>query len=215
MEGPKNDPKKTTHTTKPIIGLVGGIGAGKSLAGELFAARGARVIDADGLGHSALRDPQIRAQIQARWGSEILDAEGEVNRRKLGSIVFADPNQRRALQDFVFPWIDRAIRKELAQADADPSVRLVVLDAAIMLETGWDHACRRVVFIDAPREQRLARLIKNRNWSDEELKARESAQMSNTEKRARADDVLSNAGSPEDLARQIDCWFGANADLFA
>jgi len=214
MEGATNDPKKTAHTSKPIVGLVGGIGAGKSLAASLFAARGARVIDADALGYAALRDPQIRGQVLARWGNAILDADGQISRRKLGSIVFADANQRSALQEMVFPWIDREIRRELVQAEADSRVRLILLDAAIMLETGWNRACRRVVFIDAPREQRLARLIKNRNWTEEELAARESAQMSNDQKRARADDVLSNSGSPEDLARQIDCWFGANAALF-
>lgn len=215
MDGLPGEPKKKLHSSKPIIGLVGGIGAGKSLAASLFAARGARVIDADALGHAALRDPAIRAQVVERWGPGVLDRDGQIDRRKLGSIVFADPGQRTALQSMVFPWIDRRIRDEVALAEADPALRLIVLDAAIMLETGWDGACCRVVFIDAPREQRLARLIKHRDWNAEELTARENAQMTTEMKRARADDVLLNEGSPEDLARQIDCWFGANAALFA
>jgi dephospho-CoA kinase len=215
MDGLAGDLKKSVHSIKPIIGLVGGIGAGKSLAASLFAERGARVIDADALGHAALRDPAIRAQVLDRWGPEVLDSDRQVNRRKLGSIVFADSGQRTALQSIVFPWIDRRIREEIAQAEADPAVRLIVLDAAIMLETGWNGACRRVVYVDAPPEQRLARLVENRGWNAQELAAREMAQMGTDEKRACADDVLMNDRSPADLARQIDRWFGANAALFA
>jgi dephospho-CoA kinase len=213
MVGVPGDPKKKATSSKPIIGLVGGIGAGKSLAAALFAERGAKVINADALGHAALTDPAIRSLVHERFGSAVLDSDGQVNRRKLGAVVFADPGQRTALQDIVFPWIDREIRVQMAQAETDPAVRLIVLDAAIMLETGWNNACRRVVYIDAPREQRLARLIKNRAWTAEELTAREHAQLSNEEKRARADDIIVNDGSPEDLARQIDRWFGANKVL--
>ena len=102
-------------------GLVGGIGAGKSLAAALFAERGAKVIDADALGHAALRQPAIRSQVQSRWGAEIMDDKGEVNRRKLGAIVFDSAEERAALQAMVFPWIDRRIREEIAQAEADSS----------------------------------------------------------------------------------------------
>ena len=215
MDGPVDKSMEHVHSTKPIVGLVGGIGAGKSLAAKLFAERGARVIDADALGHEALRQTEIRDAVQGRWGSEVIGNDGEVNRRKVRSIVFADPEERTALQALVFPWIDRHIRKEIAQADADPKVRLIVLDAAIMLETGWDKVCRSVIYIDASRDRRLARLIENRGWNAQQLTANEQAQMSTEEKRARADYVLMNEGSPEDLARQIDCWFGANASLFA
>jgi dephospho-CoA kinase len=215
MDAPALEPNKQVHSTKPIIGLVGGIGAGKSLAARLFAERGAQVIDADSLGHAALRQPDIRKQVQARWGAGVMESDGQVSRRKLGAIVFADPNERAALQGMVFPWIDCHIREEIAQADAHPAVRLIVLDAAIMQETGWDRACCQVVYIDASREQRLARLAENRGWNAQELIAREKAQMDTDQKRSRADQVLMNDGSPADLARQIDCWFEANSTLFA
>jgi dephospho-CoA kinase len=215
MEVAGGEQERGVRSTKPIIGLVGGIGAGKSLAAALFAERGARVIDADSLGHEALRQPAIRVQVQNRWGSEVMASDGQVNRRRLGAIVFADPKERDALQAIVFPWIDRRIREEIARAEADPAVRLIVLDAAIMQETGWDAACCRVVFLDAPREQRLARLVKNRGWTAQELTAREQAQMDTEQKRARSDDVITNDGSPADLACQIDRWFGANSSLFA
>ena len=214
MDEVSKDLSKIVHTTKPIIGLVGGIGAGKSLVAALFAERGARVIDADSAGHEALRQPAIREQVKARWGSQVMESGDQVNRRKLGSIVFADPGERTALQAIVFPWIDQQIREEIAGAQSDPNVRLIVLDAAIMQETGWDAACNRVIFIDAPRSHREARLMEKRGWSREELPAREKAQMPTDEKRSRAHDVLINDGSIADLASQVDAWFKTNVALF-
>jgi dephospho-CoA kinase len=215
MEGDAVRSPKVVHTTKPIIGLVGGIGAGKSLVAALFAERGARVIDADAAGHEALRQPSIRDQVKSRWGDQVIEKDNQVNRRKLGSIVFADPQERTVLQAIVFPWIDQQIREEIARAQSDPSVRLIVLDAAIMQETGWDAACNRVIFIDTPRQQRAARLMERRGWSAEELPSRERAQMSVDEKRSRAHDILINDGTLADLAQQVDAWFKANASLFA
>src|SRR5262249_9558219 len=92
--------------SKITVGLIGGMGAGKSLVAEAFARRGARVISGDQLGHEALRQPPIKAQLVQRWGQEILDERGEVDRRRLGALVFADPAQRRALEALVFPWIE-------------------------------------------------------------------------------------------------------------
>src|SRR5579864_7153638 len=117
MDGPVDKSKERAKSTKPIVGLVGGIGAGKSLAAKLFAERGARVIDADALGHAALRQPEIRAAVRTRWGPDVIGNDGEVNRRKVRSIVFADPKERTALQALVFPWIDRHIREEIAEAE--------------------------------------------------------------------------------------------------
>jgi dephospho-CoA kinase len=214
MEGVPKETSKLVHSIKPIIGLVGGIGAGKSLVAALFAEHGARVIDADAAGHEALKQPAIREQVRARWGAEVIESGDQVNRRKLGSIVFADPHERTALQAIVFPWIDQQIRDEIDRAQSDPNVRLIVLDAAIMQETGWDAACDRVIFIDSPRAQREARLMEKRGWSADELPAREKAQMPKEEKRARAHDVLINHGTVADLADQVDAWFKTNASLF-
>ena len=214
MDAPAEQPPKRLRSTKPIIGLVGGIGAGKSLAAKLFAERGAKVIDADALGHSALRQPEICGAVRSRWGLGVMESDGQVSRRKLGSIVFADPEERTALQALVFPWIDRQIREEIIRADADPKVRLIVLDAAIMQETGWDKACSSVIYVDAPRDQRLVRLVENRGWNARELTSREQAQWCTDQKRASADHVLMNDGSPVDLACQIDRWLETNASLF-
>ncbi len=187
-----------------MVGLVGGMGSGKSAVAADFARRGARVISGDALGHEALRQPGIRDLVRQRWGPDVMDEQGEVNRRKLGTIVFRDAAQRQALEGLVFPWIERGLQEAVAAAREDPQVPLVVVDAAIMLETGWDRACDRIVYVHAPREVRLRRLAEQRGWPVKEVEARESAQMPLTDKVTRADYALDNSGPPEQLARQVD-----------
>jgi len=127
----------------PVIGLLGGIGSGKSQVAALLARRGARVIAGDELAHEVLRQPAIRDAIAARWGRGMLDEQGQVQRRRLGAIVFADSCERRALEAMVHPWIQGRIARQVAAAREDPAVRLIVLDAAVMLEAGWDDVCDR------------------------------------------------------------------------
>jgi len=126
-----------------------------------------------------------------------------VNRRKLGAIVFADSEERKKLEGLVFPWIGRRIGEEIARAIADTSVKFVVLDAAVMLEAGWAESCDRIVFVDAPREQRMRRLAEERGWNVQEVDRREKSQWPLTEKLKRADGTLDNSGSREELARQV------------
>jgi dephospho-CoA kinase len=187
-----------------VIGLLGGIGSGKSQAAAAFAARGARVIGADDLAHAALRQPEVRRKVVQRWGEQLLDEHGEVQRRRLGAIVFADAAERRALEAMVHPWIGERLREEVERARADAGVPLVVLDAAIMVEAGWSEMCDRLVYVDAPAELRQARVAQQRGWSAEEMRARESAQLPLTQKRVRADHVLDNSASQAHLQRQVD-----------
>jgi len=141
--------------------------------------------------------------VTARWGSDLLRGDGEIDRRKLGAIVFADANERRALEAIQFPYIGDRVREEIAKAAAAPGVYFVVLDAAVLLEAGWRAMCDRIVFVDAPREVRLARLQANRNWTAAELASREASQMPLEEKRQAADVVLLNAGSVEALTGEV------------
>jgi dephospho-CoA kinase len=192
------------QSKRPVIGLIGGIGSGKSQVAAVFAQRGARVVSGDQFGHEALRQRDLRARVVQRWGPEVLDEHGEIDRRKLGAQVFADPAQRRELEALVFPWIERRIREEIARAQADPKVTLVVLDAAVMLEAGWNSVCDWLVYVHAPRDVRLRRLAEKRGWSAKEVEARENVQMSLTDKANRADFAVDNSGTLEHLASQID-----------
>jgi dephospho-CoA kinase len=188
---------------KPVIGLLGGIGSGKSLVAAELARHGGRIVSGDQAGHEALRQPDIKEQVVQRWGKEVLDEHGEVVRRKVGAIVFADPGERKALEEMVFPYIGTRLREQIEAARREEGVKFIVLDAAIMLEAGWNNVCDRLVYIDVPRAVRLERLARQRGWSEKEVAEREAAQLSLEEKRRRADAILDNSGAPEATARQV------------
>jgi dephospho-CoA kinase len=187
----------------PTIGIVGGIGSGKSLVAEVMQKLGGYLIAADPLGHEALQQPDICAKLTERWGNGILDERGHVDRRTLGRIVFANANELAALEALVFPYIEQRILQETARARTQPDFPFIILDAAIMLETGWHEYCDKILFVDAPRPLRLARLQEKRGWNEPELERREKVQMPVEEKKAHADAVIVNDGDYDKVARQV------------
>ena len=194
----------------PTIGIVGGIGSGKSTVALALQELGGFIVNGDSLGHEALCSPGIKEKLIDHWGNAVFDASGEVDRRKLGRIVFADPAELKKLEGLVFPYIEKRIREEIAAARSRPTAKFIILDAAIMLETGWNRNCDKILFVDAPRELRLARLAEKRGWDANELERREKAQMPIEDKRRRSDAVIINDGDPEKVARQakvtLECW---------
>jgi dephospho-CoA kinase len=194
---------RPAKSRKPVIGLLGGIGSGKSQVAAALARHGARIIAGDQLGQAALRDPDIRARVVSRWGQGVVDESGEIDRRRLAAIVFADPAQRKELEAITHPWIRQRIRSDVEEARNDSRVPLIVLDAAVMLEAGWDDVCDHLVYVDAPREVRLERVARQRGWNEKEVQAREQAQLPLTEKAVRADHVLDNSASLEHLNGQV------------
>ncbi|MFO0810007.1 MAG: dephospho-CoA kinase [Gemmataceae bacterium] len=184
-------------TRVPVIGLVGGVGSGKSAVAAALARRGGCVVDADALGHRALRQPELMARILARWPQ--VHADDGIDRRKLGSIVFGDAAARRELESIVHPWIVQRIRDELAACNGP----FAVVDAPLLLEAGLRGDCDLVAFVDVPAAER-ARRVATRGWSADELARREAAQMPLAEKRRLADIVVNNAGSPQELDAQVE-----------
>jgi dephospho-CoA kinase len=188
----------TTHVRLPVIGLVGGIGSGKSTVAGIMRELGCVVADSDDYARKALREPAIRDRIVEWWGKDVLDPKTrEVDRRKLASIVFADPAQRRRLEGLTHPWIE-ARRRELF-ASAPQGTKALVIDAPLLLEAGLDRECDAIIFIDTPAELRAKRVASTRGWSEEQLHAREKAQMPLDEKRRIADHVLVNGGDLKHL----------------
>jgi dephospho-CoA kinase len=192
------------HGPKPVIGLIGGIGAGKSTAAECLARRGGFVINADALGHEALAQPEIIEQLGARWGAGVRRPDGTLDRRAIARIVFENAQERQALERLVFPYIGQRCCEEIARGMADPAPRFVVLDAAVLLEAGWNNAVDRIIYIDAPWELRLARLAARSGWTQADLTAREQAQWPEEAKKARADAVIVNTEGPEQLQENMD-----------
>jgi len=191
------------NQSKPVVGLVGGIGSGKSTIAAQCKQLGAAVIDGDVVGHEVLRRPEVRDALVQRWGTEILAPDGQVNRGKLGWIVFADPTALKELETLVHPLIKSELRRRIDAARQDPGVAFVVLDAAVLLEAGWDDVCDVLVFVDAPDAQRQRRVRQSRGWPKEAWQARENLQLALKIKKARADYGLDNSGTPDESFRQI------------
>lgn len=194
-----------------VIGVTGAIGAGKSTVSRHFAQRGAIVIDADEVGHEVLAQPDVIERLAEVFGPGILGTQGRISRRALGAIVFADAGKRRQLEEVVHPRMTEILREAVERGKSMPRSELgadiIVLDAAILLEAGWDRFCDRILFVDAPRSVREKRLFASRGWTSEELDKRELAQWPLDDKRRRAQVVISNGGDWEDCRRQVDRLF--------
>ena len=203
------------HGSIPVLGLIGGIGGGKSSVARRLAGRGAAVIDADAVGHELLEDPAIRDRVVERFGAGVVESArpGEsgsprISRRALGAIVFHEAGARRDLESILHPAMrDRFLHtiRGLAREGGRPCI---VLDAAVLLEAGWDDLCDRIAFVDAPRAVRLQRVGESRGWSEEALAARERSQWPLEEKRRRADWIIANDGTPARLEREADRLLG-------
>jgi dephospho-CoA kinase len=205
------------HGSVPVFGLIGGIGAGKSAAARLLADRGATIIDADAVGHELLEDPAIRARIVERFGAGVLEPEpgsstaGEstgqgprISRRALGAVVFAEDRALRDLESILHPAMRDRFRRVIEHVARDGRSLCVVLDAAVLLEAGWDDLCDLVIFVEAPRPDRLRRVARSRGWSESTLDARERSQWSLFRKGQRADWVINNHGDMDRLGRELD-----------
>lgn len=185
----------------PVLGLVGGIGSGKSLVGAMLSELGCLVCHSDDLARAALADPAVRAELVRWWGPSVLAASGEIDRAAVARIVFADPAERRRLESLVHPWIEAARRRSFAAAP--PGTRALVIDAPLLLEVGLDRECDAVLFVDSPRNDRLRRLGETRGWDAAELDRREAAQWPLDRKRAAAHHVLVNAGDLPALRSEV------------
>ncbi|HEX8726279.1 MAG TPA: dephospho-CoA kinase [Gemmatimonadaceae bacterium] len=195
-----------------LVGLTGNIASGKSTVARMLAKRGATIIDADALAREAVEPgtPALRA-IAERWGPAVLGPTGELDRAALRGIVFNDPEQLDALNGIVHPDVER--RREAAVEEARRrGDRIVVCDIPLLFEKKMVDLFDLVVLVDAPRPLRLERVVGERDVPAAEAMAMIAAQMPSELKRARADLVISNAGSLEDLGRQVDsAWTSLRA----
>jgi dephospho-CoA kinase len=196
-----------------LVGLTGGIGAGKSTAAGLLAGRGALILDADVAAREVVAPgTDGLAAVVAEFGDAVLGPEGALDRAALAAVVFADPDRRAALNGIVHPRVRTWMAERLAAA---PEGSVVVQDVPLLVESGLTRGglFDLVVVVDAADPVRIARLARDRGMTEQEATARISAQAPREQRLAAADVVLTNDGAPEELAAQVDALWERIAAL--
>ena len=188
---------------KPVIGIVGGVGAGKSTVAAEFGKLGCTVISADELNHQILRRPEVVEQVRQWWGPGVLDSQGQIDRQKVGKIVFDDQKSLDQLTGLVHPLIGRRQEELMAGAQEDPDVVAIVLDVPLLIETGQREMCDFLVFVETSEAVRRARLRNKGDWGPDRAKKVEKLQLA-LDIKARMSDyrVQNNSGAP-DVAPQV------------
>ena len=182
-----------------VVGLLGGIGSGKSSIAAQFAALGAKTVDADRIARRVLEMPDVRRTLKSWWGPGIVK-RGRIDRAEVARRAFASPGGTKLLNALVHPRIGRELRREIAKARRRGGV--LIVEAALLLETGSDALCDALIFVDAPAATRRRR-VAARGWSGAEWRRRERAQWPLARKRSRADYVIRNGGPKAATRKQV------------
>jgi dephospho-CoA kinase len=186
-----------------VVGLTGGIGSGKSTVSSLLAAKGAVIVDADEVVREQQRPgtPVFDAMVE-RFGAGIIAADGTLDRAAVADIVFADPQALADLNNIVHPAVGAAIARRMEELSGTDAV--VVLDVPLLVEASRGYPLAGLIVVDVDPDIAVERLVMQRGMTEEDARSRMSRQASREERRARADVVIDNRGTPTDLAHQVD-----------
>ena len=186
------------------VGLTGGIASGKSTVAEMLRERDIPVLEADPLGHELLEPGQeAYDEVVRDFGKEVLDPSGKVNRAKLGGIVFSDAQKRARLDQILHPRILDVVRKWFAALEGPEAPELAVVEAALIIEAGYNKELDKVIVCWCRPEQQIERL-EERGLAVEDARRRMAAQMPMEEKRRLANEQIDCSGSIEETKRQVD-----------
>ncbi len=188
----------------PVIGVIGAVASGKSAVTARLVGLGAVALDADREVGGLLASPEIAMRIASEVDPRAV-ADGAIDRRALADAVFSDPHKRAALEAILHPPVAEAARRLAGSPPAGATA--VVIDAPLLLEAGLDALCDELWFIDTPRADRVRRAAESRGWDVAELDRRERAQLSVDVKRQRADRVIDNSGTLDELLVNVDRAF--------
>jgi dephospho-CoA kinase len=191
-----------------VVGLTGGIGSGKSTVAAMLAERGAVVVDADRLAREAVAPgtPALRAVVD-RFGPAVVAGDGSLDRQALAGVVFDDAGALADLNAIVHPPVRAAIAERLAELAATDAV--VVLEIPLLVESGRSYGESAILVVDCPEEVAVRRLVEDRGMDEADARRRMAAQVPRAQRLAAADVVIDNAGSLDDLRRQVEAvWAG-------
>ncbi len=193
---------------KPIIGILGGVGSGKSTVAAEFAKLGCRIIDADRIAHALLERKDVREKVVSVFGEGILDSAGKIDRKKLGDMVFADGDRLSALNKIIHPLVLGRAEQLIERYSRENQVKAIVLDMPLLVEVGWAERCDKLIFVDCRRQLRVDRAKKIGIIGKNQHKIRENFQISLDKKVVIADNTVDNNSDFSGLAKQV-------ADIFS
>ncbi len=151
--------------------------------------------------------PEIREKLRSRFGAGVFLPDGSVDRRAVAALVFGPSDEHRQarldLESIVHPAIVQHFQERIEVSRRDPRIRAILLDAAVLLESGWRSLCDSVIYVDVPETLRLSRVQSNRGWPESEFRRREQSQWPVEKKRAASDAVIDNSKSPESAAEAL------------
>ena len=192
---------------KPIIGIVGGVGSGKSTVAAEFGKLGCKVIDADKIAHEMLKKKTVKEEIVAVFGRTVLDSKRQIDRRKLGRVVFADADKLSMLNGIIHPLVMQRAEELIEQYNQQNRVKAIVLDMPLLVEVGWAGRCDRLIFVDCEQKIREKR-AKKLGFEKNQLKIRENFQISLDNKKNLVDNTIENNSDFSAMVRQV-------ADIFS
>jgi len=185
-----------------IVGLTGGIGAGKSLVADLLARRGAAILDTDAIAREVVQPPSdVLDGIAREFGRGVIGADGALDRAALAKIVFADETRRRRLNELTHPEI---LKRVLSRIGAYPPSEVVVVVVPLLFESGFDRNCQAVIAVVAPEAMRIVRVMVRDGTTEADVRARMRAQLPPEEYERRHAIVVHNDGDQAALEREVD-----------
>jgi len=198
-----------------IVGLTGGIASGKSTVAAMFEKRGAHIIDFDVLARVVVEpDKPAWQDIVDFFGPSILNKDRTIDRARLGGIVFADETKRKTLEGFIHPRISGEYARRIGEINEKDPEAIVLVDVPLLIETGMEGLFEKIIVVYSTPEQQMERLINRDGLAREEAIKRLEAQMPIDEKRKRADYVVNNSGSLEEVEREVDTIFASLRSLW-
>ncbi|MBU0517749.1 dephospho-CoA kinase [bacterium] len=184
------------------IGLTGGLGSGATEAARYLESKGYHIVSGDKIGHKTLLSPSVKSALVKRFGEGILSSAGEIDRRKLGEIVFSDDQARVDLNHIIHPVLLQYLRREVTRSEAEKGV--VIVDAALIYEWALQSYFDVMIVVNAPLQDRIARAVARDNLTEDLIRQRIAAQMPLEDKAKLADYVIDNLGSIPQLHEKVD-----------
>ena len=189
---------------KIIIGILGGIGSGKTTVAREFERLGCGLIDADRMAHKLLEDEHIKSQILNLFGTDICRKNGQIDRDKLGVRVFENAMNVSKIDAIIHPGVFCRCEEMIEQFNGGSDVRAIVLDMPLLVESGWDKRCDKLVFVQCDEEIRYKRIEKHYLLSGNNIKKRENFQISLDKKADIAQYTVSNNSDLSVLTEQVE-----------